>query len=94
MNGYAISSAGQIDGTAITASGALYGSTTLTVNSTAYLNATVNLGNSSGDDINLKGKLDVDNNWTDATFGYAPYPVGYINITVGTTSRRLYYYAG
>ena len=39
-------------------------------------------------------KLDVNNNYTDGTYGFAPLPIGYIELTVGTTARRLYYYAG
>ena len=88
MNGYAISSAGQIDATIITASGISF------FDSTVYFAGRVDLGNGSTDDINLNGKLDVNNNYTDGTYGFAPLPVGYIELTVGTTARRLYYYAG
>ena len=94
MSGNAISSAGQIDCTILTASGISFFDTTVYFAGTANLNATVNLGNASGDDINLKGKFDVRNNHSTITLGYAPIPIGYINITVGSSSRRLYYYAG
>ena len=49
-----ISCSGQIDGGAITASGALYGGTTLTAVGATYLNGAVTLGDASGDDINVK----------------------------------------
>jgi len=88
MNGKAISSAGQIDCTILTASGISF------FDSTVYFANRVDLGSDAGDDINLNGKLDVNNNHSTITLGYAPIPIGYINITVGSSSRRLYYYAG
>jgi hypothetical protein len=95
MNGYQIQSAGQIDCTALTSSGAIYGSSTLTVNNTTYLNGNVNLGNSSGDDIDLEGKLDVRSNYTSSTVNfYSLYSQGYITIKVGGSNKRLYYFAG
>lgn len=64
----------------------------LNVDGTANLNSIVNLGNSSNDDINLKGKLDVINNTTASTGPFSNiYYTGYIEIKVGSSTKRLYY---
>ncbi len=66
----------------------------LSSSGTASFNSTMNLGDSSGDDINLKGKLDVRNNHSTITLGFAPLPTGYITINISGSSKRLYYYDG
>jgi hypothetical protein len=69
------------------------GATTFT--GTTSMNATVNLGNSSADNINLKGKLDVINNTTVSQILYSSmYTSGYISIEVDGVAKRLYYSAG
>ena len=94
-----ITASSGIDCDSLTATGAIYGNTTLTVNTTAYLNGTVNLGNASGDDINLKGMLDVRENTgaTGATSagtynGNILSPDGYITIKVSGTDKTIPYY--
>jgi hypothetical protein len=52
------------------------------------------LGNGTSDEVNIKGKVDFTGNTTSATYGYAPYPTGYITIKIAGSSARLYYYAG
>ena len=94
-----ITASSGIDCDSLTATGAIYGNTTLTVNTTAYLNGTVNLGNASGDDINLKGMLDVRENTgaTGATSagtynGNILSPDGYITIKISGTDKTIPYY--
>ena len=89
MNNNNITDCGQVDCTAITDTG------TLMVDGTTYLNGAVSLGNAAGDDINLNGKLDVNNNYTTTTVAFSGlYAVGYIEIEVGSATKRLYYGAG
>lgn len=52
------------------------------------------LGNQTSDEVNIKGKVDFTGNTSTITLGYAPIPTGYINIKIGGSSKRLYYYAG
>jgi hypothetical protein len=64
----------------------------LNVDGTANLNNIVNLGSGSSDDINLKGKLDVINHTTSSTGPFSNiYYTGYIEIKVGSSTKRLYY---
>ena len=86
-----ISCSGQIDGGAITASGALYGGTTLTAVGATYLNGAVTLGDASGDDINVKGKLDFINNFSTQYYASHPAVTGYITVNTPDGSKNLWF---
>tara|TARA_R110002020_G_scaffold113233_3_gene260204 strand:- start:8013 stop:9587 length:1575 start_codon:yes stop_codon:yes gene_type:complete len=63
--------------------------TSLSSNGTASFNSTVNLGDNSSDDINLKGKLDVKNNYT-VYYMTTPSAIqGYIDVTVNNTAYKI-----
>ena len=70
------------------------------VNGTCYLNGTVNLGNSSGDDIDVEGKLDFRSNTGSSgassagTYnGNILSPQGYIGIHIGGSDYTIPYYS-
>ena len=86
-----ISCSGQIDGGGITASGALYGGTTLTAVGATYLNGAVTLGDASGDDINVKGKLDFINNFSTQYYASHPAVTGYITVNTPDGSKNLWF---
>ena len=89
MNNNNITDCGQVDCTAITDTGVLM------VDGSTYLNGAVNLGNSSGDDIDLEGQLDVRSNYTSSTVAFSGlYAVGYVTIKVAGSTKWLYYGAG